>query len=188
MVDPESGFIEWIEPGIRGVIPLVPPSAFHVPRNLGREVRKARFQIRSDRAFETVMRLCATDRAPDNRTWIDDRLIAAYVALHRAGHAHSIEAWLGDELVGGLYGVHIGGAFFGESMFSRPQQGGSNSSKVCLVHLVEWLRQRGFMLLDVQFWNPHLEQFGCERMARREYATLLAEALKVNATWGEFTA
>jgi leucyl/phenylalanyl-tRNA--protein transferase len=102
------------------------------------------------------------------------------------GHAHSIEAWLGDELVGGLYGVHIGGAFFGESMFSQPDKGGSNSSKVCLVHLVRWLRARGFMLHDTQFHNDHLEQFGCVEIDAEAYHELLRAAVKMDVTWGDF--
>jgi leucyl/phenylalanyl-tRNA--protein transferase len=185
MVDPERDVIDWFHPDPRGIIPLQPVEAFHIPKNLAREVRKSRFTIRSDGAFERVMRECATDRSRDNRSWMNERLLAAYIELFSRGHAHSIEAWLNDQLVGGLYGVHIGGAFFGESMFSRPPHG-SNSSKVCLVHLVNWLRARGFTLLDTQFQNDHLERFGCVEVAAKAYHAMLAQAVKAKATWGEF--
>lgn len=187
MVDPDRNVIEWFRPDLRGIIPLHPPDAFHIPRTLSREVRKRRFAVRSDTAFERVMRECATDRSPFNRSWMNERLLSAYVELHKVGHAHSIEAWLDDELVGGLYGVHIGGAFFGESMFSRPAKGGSNSSKVCLVHLVRWLRERGFSLLDTQFSNHHLDQFGCVEIEAGEYERLLRMAVAMNVTWGRFS-
>jgi leucyl/phenylalanyl-tRNA--protein transferase len=192
MVDPDLDRIDWFHPDPRGILPLHPPEAIHVPRNLAREVRKGRFAIRSDAAFESVMRECATARSLDNRSWMNERLLQAYLELFKLGHAHSIEAWLGEpphqELVGGLYGVHVGGAFFGESMFSRPAKGGSNSSKVCLVHLVRWLRSRGFLLLDTQFANEHLEQFGCVEIPAAEYHQVLAKAIAANATWGEFSA
>lgn len=157
MVDPESGSLDWFRPRQRGIIPL---DNFHIPASLAREVRKGRFEITCDTAFEETMRWCATDRGGWNRSWIDERLIRAYTALHQAGYAHSVEARRNGELVGGLYGVHIGSAFFGESMFSKPEKGGTNASKICLVHLVNHLRTRGFTLLDTQFWNPHLAQFG----------------------------
>lgn len=187
MGDPREGGLDWFAPDPRGVIPL---DQFHVPRNLAKEVRRARLVIRSDTAFEQVMRRCATDRSWFNVSWITPELLDAYVALHRMGHAHSIEAWLpspnGEQLVGGLYGVHIGAAFFGESMFSDPDQGGSNSSKVCLVHLVRWLRHRGFALLDTQFRNPHLAQFGCIEIPRKRYLQQLEAAVQSDASWGEF--
>ena len=184
MVDPDRDVIEWFHPDPRGIIPLQPVEAFHIPKNLAREVRKARFHIRTDTAFERVMRECATDRTRFNRCWMNERLLAAYVKLFEIGHAHSIEAWLEDELVGGLYGVHIGGAFFGESMFSRPAIGGSNSSKVCLVHLVHHLRERGFTLLDTQFSNDHLDQFGCVEIDAEHYHMLLSKAVAMNIPWG----
>lgn len=189
MVDPDRDVIEWFHPDPRGILPLHPPEAFHVPRNLAREVRKRRFQIRSDTAFERVMRECATARSLDNRSWMNERLLQAYLELFRSGHAHSIEAWLGEapheQLVGGLYGVHVGGAFFGESMFSRPEIGGSNASKVCLVHLLGWLRLRGFVLLDTQFINPHLSRFGCIEISAKEYETRLAHAIALDVSWGK---
>ncbi len=190
MVDPERGRIEWFSPDPRAVLPLQPPDAFHVPRNLAREVRKGRFMIRSDTAFARVMRECATDRGGDNLIWMNERLLQAYLKLFEMGHAHSIEAWLAppqNELVGGLYGVHIGGAFFRESMFSRPEKGGSNSSKVCLVHLVRWLRQRGFLLLDTQFANDHIMQFGCVEIPAGVYEAILSQAVKAPADWGQFS-
>ena len=187
MVDPDRDEIEWFHPDPRGIIPLQPAEAFHIPRNLAREMRKGRFTIRSDSAFRTVMQACATARSLDNRSWMNPRLLMPYLELFERGHAHSIEAWLGDDLVGGLYGVHIGGAFFGESMFSRPESGGSNSSKVCLVHLVSWLRKRGFLLLDTQFSNEHLNQFGCVEIPARKYHAVLAKAVNIQAEWGHFS-
>ena len=187
MVDPERDRIEWFHPDPRGIIPLQPVEAFIIPKNLAREVRKGRFEIRCDTAFERVMRECATDRSRDNRSWMNERLLQPYLRLFETGHAHSIEAWLNDELVGGLYGVHIGGAYFGESMFSRPAKGGSNSSKVCLVHLVRWLRSRGFLLLDTQFSNEHLEQFGCVEIEASDYHALLAQAVDAGVAWGDFS-
>jgi leucyl/phenylalanyl-tRNA--protein transferase len=196
MADPRRGrSIDWFSPDPRAIIPLHPPDAFHVPRNLAREVRKGKFIIRSDTAFERVMRECASERGGDNHVWMNDTLLHAYLELLAMGHAHSIEAWLpspragaADELVGGLYGVHIGGAFFGESMFSRPALGGSNSSKVCLVHLVRWLRARGFLLLDTQFVNDHIMQFGCIEIHASAYEMMLSQAIKAPVTWGDFAA
>ncbi len=183
MANPEAGAIEWFNPDPRAIIPL---DAFHVPATLSREVRKDRFEIRCDTVFEVVMRACAAPRAPDDLTWIDDAMIEAYVRLHEQGSAHCLEAWRGDQLVGGLYGVHVGGAFFGESMFSRPDLGGTNASKVCLVHLVGWLRHRRFTLLDTQFGTQHLEQFGCVEIDRRQYLVRLANAVQRDVVWGDF--
>src|SRR5262245_49632253 len=117
MADPLTGAVRWYHPDPRAIVPL---DEFHVPRNLAREVRRGRFEIRCDTAFEQVMRACAAPRPDDDQTWIDDRLVEAYVGLHRAVHAHSVEAWHDERLVGGLYGVHVDGAFMGESMFCRP--------------------------------------------------------------------
>jgi leucyl/phenylalanyl-tRNA--protein transferase len=188
MADPDTHRIDWYSPDPRGIIPLTVADGFHVPRNVARLVRMHRFTVRSDTAFEVVIRSCATDRNEVNRTWIDERIVAAYVALHRIGHAHCVEAWLNDQLVGGLYGVHIGGAFFGESMFSRPDLGGTNSSKVCLAHLAHHLSARGFALLDTQFWNPHLDQFGCVEIPADEYLQRLADAIQQRVSWGAFPA
>ena len=183
MANPEAGAIEWFNPDPRAIIPL---DAFHVPATLLREVRRGRFKIRCDTVFKSVMRACAAPRKPDDLTWIDGTMIEAYVRLHEQGSAHCLEAWQGDQLVGGLYGVHVGGAFFGESMFSRPDLGGTNASKVCLVHLVGWLRHRRFTLLDTQFGTEHLEQFGCVEIDRRQYLVRLADAVQRDVTWGDF--
>jgi leucyl/phenylalanyl-tRNA--protein transferase len=183
MADPFTARIEWFSPDPRAILPL---DRMHVPRTLARAVRGGRFSIRSDTAFEAVMRACAAPRRDDPLTWIDERLVHAYGDLFERGHAHSVEAWLGETLVGGLYGVHVGAAFFGESMFIRPDRGGSQSSKVCLVHLVRWLRHRGFMLLDIQFRNPHLEQFGCIEIPRDDYLRRLEDAVDRAVSWGAF--
>jgi len=178
---PAERRLDWYSPDPRGIIPL---EGFRTPASLRRIVRRSDFDIRSDTGFERVIRACAAPRRRGG--WINERLIEAYVELHRRGAAHSIEAWRGDALVGGLYGVHIGGAFFGESMFIRPELGGTNASKVCLVHLVRWLRRRGFALLDTQFRNRHLEQFGCIEVPREQYLAELSRAVDLPVTWGRF--
>ncbi len=183
MANPELGVIEWFNPDPRAIIPL---DALHVSQTLSRDVRKGRFEIRCDTAFERVMRACAAPRTPDDSTWIDESIIEAYVLLHEQGSAHCIEAWLDDQLIGGLYGAQVSGAFFGESMFSRPDLGGTNASKVCLVHLAAWLRHRGFMLLDTQFRTDHLDQFGCIEIDREAYLERLAQAVQLDVTWGSF--
>ncbi|MHC4428042.1 MAG: leucyl/phenylalanyl-tRNA--protein transferase, partial [Planctomycetota bacterium] len=161
MANPLTGRIEWFNPDPRAIIPL---DGFHIPRNLAREVRQGRFDIRCDSDFASVIRACSAPRRDDDLSWIDHRIVEAYLGMHHLGMAHSIEAWRAGRLVGGLYGVHVGAGFFGESMFTRPDIGGANASKVCLVHLVEWLRHRGFQLLDTQFWTDHLGQFGCREI------------------------
>lgn len=187
MADPLTGAIEWFNPDPRAVFPLAPPDAFHVPDSLARVVRGGRFEIRSDTVFEEVMWACAAPRNRDDLTWIDRRMVDAYAALHRAGHAHSVEAWLDGRLVGGLYGVHVGGAFMGESMFSTPEHGGTDASKVCLVHLVDHLRRSGFLLLDTQFRTDHLARFGCVEVPREDYLHLLAGAAGETRPWGDFS-
>ncbi|MGC4406872.1 leucyl/phenylalanyl-tRNA--protein transferase [Rhizobium rosettiformans] len=166
--DPE---LFWVEPDIRGIIPL---DDFHVSKNLQKAIRKAPFDIRFDTAFDQVVAKCA--EAADDRpsTWINQTIRDLYSALHRLGHAHSVEAWEGDELVGGLYGVTLGSAYFGESMFSRR----TNASKICLVHLVERLRERGFTLLDTQFTTEHLKTFGAVDIPKAEYGVLLDRAME----------
>lgn len=183
MADPDTGEIHWYSPDPRAVIPL---DTFHVPKNLARLIRQKKFVICCNSEFEQVMRYCAQPRSEDNGSWMVERLLAAYVELHQAGYAHSIEAWKDDQLVGGLYGVQLGGAFFGESMFSLPDRGGSNASKVCLVYLVRWMRHRGFRLLDTQFVNNHLLQFGVAEIPRAHYITQLQEAINMDVTWGNF--
>lgn len=197
MADPQTGAIEWFRPDPRAILPL---DGFHVPTSLRQRVTSRgprRFWVTSDRAFSRVIRACAKPRPDGEGTWIDDRIVHAYETLHDAGHAHSVEAWaIGDErgeeagddlvLVGGLYGVHVGGLFAGESMFSRPVLGGTDASKVCLVHLVHHLRRRGFALLDVQFVNPHLEQFGVVELACDDYLDRLARAVQTQTAWEPF--
>ncbi|NML73970.1 leucyl/phenylalanyl-tRNA--protein transferase [Rhizobium sp. S-51] len=166
--DPE---IFWVEPEMRGIIPL---DEFHVSKSLLKTIRKKPFDIRFDTAFDRVVEKCAEE--VDNRpsTWINLTIRDLYGALHRLGHAHSVEAWEGDELVGGLYGVSLGSAFFGESMFSRR----TDASKICLVHLVERLKERGFTLLDTQFTTEHLKTFGAVDVPKEAYGVLLDKAME----------
>lgn len=189
MADPgsegEGGEVHWYSPDPRAILPL--DEGFHVPRRLARTVRSGRFETRFDTCFTEVVRQCAAPRRGREDTWINTWIIDAYTILHEAGHAHSVEAWAGDCLVGGLYGVNLGGAFFAESKFSRPELGGRDASKVCLVHLVEHLRRRGFALLDVQLYNPHLEQFGLTLISRKDYLRRLREAIRLDAEWAEPT-
>ncbi len=163
--------IHWIEPKRRGVLPL---DRFHQPRSLRRVVRKARFETRIDSAFGQVIEACAEPRPERPRTWLNDDLIELYCALHRLGYAHSVESWAGGRLVGGLYGVSLGAAFFGESMFSRER----DASKVALVALVERLRLGGYRLLDTQFVTDHLRQFGAIEISRESYQQQLRCALE----------
>ena len=159
-----------VDPEIRGILPL---EAFHVPKRLARTVRQDRFEITLNRAFNRVLEGCAAPAPGRENTWINPLITNLYAALHREGHAHSVEVWQDGHLAGGLYGVAIGGAFFGESMFSRAK----DASKVALVHLVARLLREGFTLLDAQFHNPHLEQFGLIELHRHDFRTLLDEAL-----------
>jgi len=169
------GEIRWYSPDPRGVIPL---DTFHVPKRLARIARAGRFEIRIDSDFPAVIRACAEGRAPEG-TWIDGEILDSYCALHRAGYAHSVEAWQNGALAGGLYGVALGGAFFGESMFHRV----ADASKVALVALVERLRQRGFVLLDTQWVTDHLSQFGAAEIPRRRYLRLLNQAITIDASF-----
>ncbi len=182
MADPRTGALDYYSPDPRAVIPL---DAFHVPKSLARVAKSGVFEVRSDTAFEEVIRACAESRPSRAETWLDERLIRPYLDLHARGFAHSVEAWRDGRLVGGLYGVHIGAAFFGESMFSCPELGGRDSSKVCLVTLVEWLRAGGFHLLDTQFRTAHLDRFGCVEIPREEYLERLGEALERRGRWPE---
>lgn len=166
--DPE---LFWVEPDLRGIIPL---DGFHVSKSLAKAMRKHPFDIRFDTAFDRVVEKCAESVENRPSTWINAEIKELYGALHRLGHAHSVEAWEGDELVGGLYGVTLGSAYFGESMFSRR----TNASKICLVHLVERLRQRGFTLLDTQFTTEHLVTFGAIDIPKAEYGVLLDKAME----------
>lgn len=176
MGEPGSNELTWYSPDPRAIFPL---DAFHVPVNLARVIRSGRFDVRIDTAFVEVVRECAQPRRDEAETWITPQIIASYTELHRRGNAHSVEAWRDDVLVGGLYGVTFGGAFFGESMFSRPTLGGRDASKVCLVALVRRLRDRGYELLDTQFKTDHLAQFGCVEISREAYLQRLRGALDV---------
>ncbi|MEL6259362.1 MAG: leucyl/phenylalanyl-tRNA--protein transferase [Pseudomonadota bacterium] len=160
-----------IDPDERGVIPL---RGFHVPRRLRKTVRSDPYTVTVDRAFNRVMEACAEPTATRPSTWINPAILNLYATLHRRGQAHSVECWKGDELVGGLYGVALGGAFFGESMFSRA----TDASKIALVHLVARLLAGGYTLLDAQFHNPHLEQFGLETLSRDDFKVRLDRALE----------
>ncbi len=186
MADPD-GTIGWYAPDPRAVIELG-PGGFHVSRSLARRVRSGRFAITTDESFEAVVDGCAEARPGREETWIDEQIHRAACAMHRAGKAHSVEAWLERDgqrtLVGGVYGMAIGGAFFAESMFSRPEFGGTDASKVALVHLVEHLRARGFGLLDVQFTNPFIDQFGVVEIPRDEFLVRLAEQCDRTPAWG----
>lgn len=170
----KRGDIGWFSPDPRGIIPL--DERFHVPHGLARVLKRGEFRITIDTDFEAVMRECARRR---DETWISKEIIESYCRLHRLGHAHSVETRLAEKLVGGLYGVHIGGAFFGESMFHRA----ANASKVALVALVERLRANRFSLLDTQWLTPHLAQFGTCEIARDQYLELLKSALERDCTF-----
>lgn len=172
--DYDDPTLYWIEPRRRGVLPL---DAFHVPRRLGRSLRRTAPVLRVDSAFEAVVRACAEPVPERPRTWLNPGLVALYVELHRAGHAHSVEVWQEEYLVGGLYGVQLGGAFFGESMFSRAR----DASKMALVELVGRLRAGGFVLLDTQFVTEHLQRFGAVEIGRADYLERLRAALPVEA-------
>ena len=218
MADPEGragvpGGLVWLNPDPRGIIPLTEDEGLHIPRRVRDRVRSGRFTITSDVAFEDVMEGCALPRPSEKETWIDDRILGAYAALHRAGHAHSVEAWLPLDqaqatgakasapqsvgprvesahgvLVGGVYGLHLGGLFCAESKFSRPDLGGTDASKVVLVHLILHLRRRGFVLLDTQFWNEHIDQFGCREIPRQDYLSRIAGAVTKPIAWAPFEA
>jgi leucyl/phenylalanyl-tRNA--protein transferase len=163
----DGGEIGWFSPDPRAIIPL--DDRFHVPHGLRRTLKKNVFEVRVDTAFAQVLDGCARRR----ETWISDEIRVSYLNLHRIGHAHSVEAWQGGTLAGGLYGVAIGGAFFGESMFHEV----TDASKVALHALVERLKARNFTLLDIQWITPHLATFGAEEIARKLYLSRLRKAL-----------
>ncbi len=166
----EPGHIEWFSPELRGILLL---NEFHVPHGLRRSLKAQKWRATIDTVFPEVISACAKRE----ETWIDDIILATYCRLFDLGHAHSLEIWLDDELAGGLYGVTIGGVFFGESMFSaRP-----NSSKVALKVLVDLLKAGGFLLLDTQWATPHLEQFGIRAVPRSAYISFLKNALNISA-------
>ncbi len=166
----------WVSPERRGIIPL---DAFHVPKRLARTVRADRFAVTSDLCFVEVMTQCAAPAPGREQSWINAEILRLYTALHASGHAHSLEVWREGKLVGGLYGVKLGAAFFGESMFSRE----TDASKVALVHLVARLIAGGFALLDTQFITEHLARFGTIEIPRKEYMSRLHEAIARDAYW-----
>jgi leucyl/phenylalanyl-tRNA--protein transferase len=164
----------WVDPEKRGILPL---DEFHLPRSLRKTLQREIFTFKVDSAFSEVMALCAESTARRPETWINNEIMRLFTELNRAGMAHSVEAWQGDRLVGGLYGLGMGGAFFGESMFSRV----TNASKAALAILVALLKKGGFTLLDTQFVTDHLAQFGTVEIPRRSYLRLLAHALECPA-------
>ena len=171
----EAGEIRWYSPDPRGVLPL---EAFHVPARLARTLRQGRFTVTIDTAFRAVIEACSRDR--DEGSWINAEIVDSYCALHEHGLAHSVEVWAAGRLAGGLYGVGLGGAFFGESMFHTVR----DASKVALCALVERLQARGYRLLDVQWVTPHLERFGAVEISRRRYLQRLKQALAAGCTFG----
>jgi leucyl/phenylalanyl-tRNA--protein transferase len=171
-----DGTIYWYDPDPRAIIPL---ENFHVPRSLARTIKRGQFEIRVDSAFRAVMEACAEPTSGREVTWISAKIIEAYCELHALGFAHSVETWMEGKLVGGLYGVALGGLFAGESMFSQVR----DSSKVAMVYLVERLRRGGFVLLDTQFMTDHLRRFGTIEIPRADYQARLAQALTV---WARF--
>ena len=164
----------WVEPEMRGIIPL---EDFHIPSSLRKTMRRNPFDVRIDTAFHRVIEACGEHTPGRKTTWINERIKRLYGELHLLGHAHSVECWQGENLVGGLYGVRLGAAFFGESMFSRMR----DASKVALVHLVHRLRAGGFQLLDTQFTTDHLKRFGAVDIHRDDYTVLLEEAVQMDA-------
>lgn len=172
-----DGSLQWFSPDPRGIIPL---DTFHLSRRLARAMRASGIDIRIDTAFSDVVAACA-ERGDDDETWIIEEIAESYALLFDLGYAHSVEVWKDGSLVGGLYGVAIGGAFFGESMFHRER----DASKMALVALVARLRERGFTLLDIQWVTPHLEQFGAVAIPRMEYLGRLASAVEMECRFSE---
>ncbi|WP_264046547.1 leucyl/phenylalanyl-tRNA--protein transferase [Methylobacterium flocculans] len=174
--DADDPAIYWVEPRARGILPL---DGFHLSKRLARTIRSDLFEVRTDQDFDAVIAGCAAPRANAERTWINGRIRDLYGALFEAGHAHTVEVFLDGQRVGGLYGVSLGAAFFGESMFHTAR----DASKVALVHLVARLRAGGYRLADTQFVTDHLSQFGAEEVPRHIYKRRLAEAIGQSANW-----
>lgn len=175
----EDNALYWVEPEERGIFPL---DGLHISHSLRKRIRQRRFDVRIDTAFNDVIVACA-ERMPDRKTtWINQRIKSLYGQLYKMGCCHSVECWRRNQLVGGLYGVRIGGAFFGESMFSRE----TDASKVALVHLVARLKAGGFRLLDAQFTTPHLESLGARAINRADYHVLLEGAIEQDAEFFKF--
>jgi len=172
MADPTTKEISWYSPDPRAIFEL---DKFHIPHSLQLTLKKQNFEVRINRQFEDVMRACAERE----ETWISEQIIKSYVQLHKLGIAHSVEVWKEKALAGGLYGVAIRGAFFGESMFSKVR----DASKIALVHLVKRLKSRGYTLLDTQFLTPHLQRFGAREISHKEYIKRLEKALNINCSF-----
>ena len=172
----EDGAIHFYEPLLRGILPIAPP---HIPRRLLRLVRQTSWRVTINQDFRAVIEGCAEPTESRADSWINPEIIRLYLALHKMGFAHSVEVWDGDALIGGLYGVRLGRAFFGESMFSRR----SNASKIALTHLIARLYYAGYTLLDAQFSNDHLMQFGLEEIPKEIFKARLAEALSAPAAF-----
>ncbi len=168
--------VHWVCPKMRGQLSI---AELHIPRRLKKTIRTRPYDIRINTNFENVIKCCAQSSDDRPQTWINSQILQSYCALHKMGHAHSIEAYKNDELIGGLYGLGIGGAFFGESMFSR----GTDASKITLIHLVARLWRGGFTLLDTQFRNAHLEQFGVSEITHKEYIDKLNLALDIKSNF-----
>jgi len=166
----------WLDPEKRGILPL---DGFHIPRRLLRTTLSDTFQVTTDMDFPGTIAGCAAPAPGREDTWINPLIETLFTELHEQGHAHSVEAWAGETLIGGLYGVALGGVFFGESMFSRAR----DASKVALAHLVARLRLGGFRLLDTQFVTAHLCQFGAVEIPRASYKALLEKAVDIDARW-----
>jgi len=171
----EAGEIRWYSPDPRGIIPL---DTFHVPSRLARTLRKQAFDVRVNTAFREVIEACA-EREDEEGNWIDDEIVESYCALHAKGFAHSVETWRDGRLAGGLYGVALGGAFFGESMFHRA----TDASKAAVGFLIERLRAGGFSLCDAQVPTPHLTRLGAISISRDDYLARLRRALVERATF-----
>lgn len=172
MADGADGEIHWFSPELRGIIPL---DGLNVSRSLRQTIRKRTFEVRIDFDFESTIRSCAER----DDVWISETIVQSYLHLHRLGFAHSVECWNKNQLSGGLYGVSIGGVFFGESMFSKM----TDASKVALVALVERLNQKGFVLLDTQYVNSHLATMGCIEIGKKEYLTRLNDAIRLRCNF-----
>ena len=172
MADPKTGEINWYSPDPRTIFDL---NEFHIPRSLTLTLKKKEFDIRINMRFEEVMRACSERE----ETWISETIIQSYIQLHQLGLAHSVEIWKNGKLAGGLYGVAIRGAFFGESMFSRIR----DASKIALVNLVERLKERRFTLLDTQYITPHLKRFGAREIPRSEYLERLEKSLNITCSF-----
>jgi len=183
MAKTREGEVSWYTADPRAIFPIThsdPAGAFHVPRSLKKLARQNPFNIRVNQHFEAVIRACAEPRPGDDETWINKTIINVFTRAHHAGFSHCVSAHdTNGELVGGIYGLALGGAFFAESMFSRVP----NGSKLCLLHLVKHLQDRGFILLDVQFTNPHLEQFGVAEIDAADYERRLSEAFSMGRLW-----